>query len=183
MHSAASSMSLWLQIVLNLTPRQLCEAKKVDYAVAFARTIAGVHYKDDNIAGLNLGQFVVSQQIASYLNNTYPGSDMRRVMDKLDTSRFDWNKYAPLEKCHLLPEQTQYRYGTLANDGVEYRICHITFQEFKFLHDNGIIGRFITTITIYIGILRLGTPIVLLWIYGLAHGQGITAWILSRKPF
>jgi len=183
MHSAASSMSFWLQIVLNLTPRQLCEAKKVDYAVAFGRTVAGVHYEDDNIDGLNLGQFIVSQEIANHLNTTYPGSDMTRLMDKLKTSRFDWNKYMPLEKCHLLPEQTRYSYGTLANDGVEYKVCGITFHEFKFLHDNGIVARFITPTALYIGILRLGTPLVLLWIYGLAHGQGVTAWLLSRRPF
>ncbi len=142
MHSAASSMSYWLQVVLNLTPRQLCEAKKVDFAVAFARTVAGVHFEDDNIAGLNMGQYIVSQKLSSYLNTTYPGSDMVRVLQKLETSRFDWNNYDPLDYCHSLPEKTRFEYGTLANNDVEYKICNITFDEFKFLHDNGVVGKF-----------------------------------------
>lgn len=43
MHSAASSASLWLGVVLNLTEEQFCEVQKTDYAVAYARTVAGVH--------------------------------------------------------------------------------------------------------------------------------------------
>ena len=60
MHSAASSASLWLAVVLeDLTPAQYCEALRVDYAVSYARTVAGVHYPTDNIAGLNLGKEVM----------------------------------------------------------------------------------------------------------------------------
>lgn len=51
MHSAASSASLWLAIVADLTPEQKCQARLVDWVVSYARTIAGVHYTDDNIAG------------------------------------------------------------------------------------------------------------------------------------
>ncbi len=141
MHSAASSMSYWLQIVLDLTPRQLCEAKKVDYAVAYARTVAGVHYEDDNIAGLNMGQYIVSQEFPGFLNATYPGSDMDWVLSKGESSRFDWRDYKPLEKCNSLPEITRFRQGTLANEDEEFKVCNITFNEFTFLHDNGIVGK------------------------------------------
>jgi len=89
MHSAASQASLWLSVVLNLTDEQLEQAQKVDYAVAMARTVAGVHYNSDNIAGLNLGQEVVADQLPEYLNRVY-GSDMDAVKEKLNRMRFDW---------------------------------------------------------------------------------------------
>jgi len=56
MHSAASSASLWLAVVADLTEEQYCEVLRTDHSVAYARTIAGVHYPKDNIAGLNMGQ-------------------------------------------------------------------------------------------------------------------------------
>ncbi len=57
-------------------------------------------------------------------------------------------------------------------DLIYANLCHLLLE-----------GRFITPTARYLGVLRLGTPIVLLWIYALAHNQGITAWILSRKVF
>jgi len=65
MHSAASSASLWFAVVANLTEAQYCEVLRTDFAVAYARTCAGVHYPADNIAGLNMGQagrFMLLQQ-------------------------------------------------------------------------------------------------------------------------
>merc|ERR1711992_24654 len=56
MHSAGSTMSFWLPAVAKLTGEQYCESLRVDYAVSYGRTVAGVHYEQDNIAGLNIGQ-------------------------------------------------------------------------------------------------------------------------------
>jgi len=98
MHSAASNISFWLQVIMNLTPAQVCEAKKVDYAVAYARTVAGVHFPDDNIAGLKMGQIIVSRQLAQHLSVKYD-SDKRYIKDKIDEVLFDWNDYDPLEDC------------------------------------------------------------------------------------
>lgn len=56
MHSAASSASLWLAVVADLTDEQYCQVLRTDHSVAYARTVAGVHYPGDNIAGLNMGQ-------------------------------------------------------------------------------------------------------------------------------
>merc|ERR1712196_326936 len=53
MHSAGSTMSYWLPVVAKLTADQYCEALRVDWAVSYGRTVAGVHYPQDNIAGLN----------------------------------------------------------------------------------------------------------------------------------
>jgi len=44
MHSAASSASLWLAVVANLTEEQYCQVLRTDFAVSYARTVAGVHY-------------------------------------------------------------------------------------------------------------------------------------------
>jgi hypothetical protein len=41
MHAAGSSCSYWIPAVAKLTPEQYCEALRVDFAVAFARTVAG----------------------------------------------------------------------------------------------------------------------------------------------
>jgi hypothetical protein len=43
MHAAASVCSYWLPAIAKVTPEQYCEALRVDYAVAYARTVAGVH--------------------------------------------------------------------------------------------------------------------------------------------
>jgi hypothetical protein len=45
MHSAASTCSFWIPAICKLTADQYCEALRVDYATAYARTVAGVHYQ------------------------------------------------------------------------------------------------------------------------------------------
>lgn len=92
MHSAASSASFWLAVILDLSPEQYCEALRVDYAVAFARTCAGVHYPTDNIAGLNLGQAIIADLLPDHLAEVY-GSDPDKVRAKIDKLRFDWNDF------------------------------------------------------------------------------------------
>lgn len=99
MHSAASSCSMWLAVAFNLTPEQICQARLVDFAVAYARTIAGVHYPMDNIAGLNLGQEVVAQKLADHLAEMYE-SDRTKVEEKIARVRFNWAEFDPWDcKC------------------------------------------------------------------------------------
>lgn len=92
MHSASSAASLWMAVVLELTPAQWCEVKAVDYAISFARTVAGVHYPSDNIAGLNIGQEIMARKLPAYLASKY-GSDVAEVQRRVDSVRFDWNGY------------------------------------------------------------------------------------------
>jgi membrane-associated phospholipid phosphatase len=92
MHSAASAVSLWLPAVLKLTPEQLCQVKLLDYAISYARTVAGVHYKTDNLAGLKLGQEIIARLLPKYLNETY-GSSITRVTAKVESLRFDWGTF------------------------------------------------------------------------------------------
>lgn len=90
---------MWLAVVCNLTKEQIEEAKKTDYAVAYARTIAGVHYPSDNIDGLNIGQEVIAKVLPLYLNSMY-GSDIAKVEAKIELLRFDWNDYEPeVDQC------------------------------------------------------------------------------------
>ena len=96
MHSAASSASLWMAVVMNLNPQQSCQVKLMDYAVAYARTVAGVHYRTDNEAGLTLGQELIAQYLPDYLAQRY-GSDPEAVRTKIAQSRFDWTDF---EKSH-----------------------------------------------------------------------------------
>jgi hypothetical protein len=41
MHASGSSCSYWLPAIAKLSPEQYCEALRLDYAVAYARTVAG----------------------------------------------------------------------------------------------------------------------------------------------
>ncbi len=92
MHSAASAASFWVAVTTNLTPEQYCEALRVDYAVAFARTVAGVHYPTDNIMGLNLGQMILADRMPDHFAESF-GSDRAKVQAKIDRMRFDWNDF------------------------------------------------------------------------------------------
>jgi len=96
MHSAASVGSTWLAVVLNLTEEQHCQAKLVDYGVAYARTVAGVHYASDNIAGLKLGQKIMKDKLPAYLHDKY-GSDPALVRAKLDAVHVDWDTFLDSE--------------------------------------------------------------------------------------
>ena len=101
MHSAASNLSFWLQVVLNLTPEQYCKAKIVDNAVAYARTVAGVHFPDDNIAGLKMGQIVVADMLPKYLHQMY-GSDEDAVEAKVQAvinQARSWDDFDPENPC------------------------------------------------------------------------------------
>ena len=92
MHSAASAASLWMPVVMQLTPEQYCQVQLTDYAIAYARTVAGVHYQMDNIAGLKLGQEIVARLLPDYLHEKY-GSTKARVAAKIATLRFDWDNF------------------------------------------------------------------------------------------
>lgn len=92
MHSAASAGSLWIPLVMDLTPEQVCMVQAVDYAVAYARTVAGVHFPSDNIDGLNLGQEILAYEIPDVLVERF-GANRQAVKDKIRTIRFDWNDY------------------------------------------------------------------------------------------
>ena len=96
MHSASSAASLWLAVVADLTPRQYCQVLLTDYAVSFARTVAGVHYITDNIAGLNLGQNILADKLAGHLSKKY-GADPQVVQAKIEKLRFDWNTFDPAD--------------------------------------------------------------------------------------
>jgi len=91
MHSAGSTCSLWVPTLYDISPDQYLEALRTDYGVAFARTVAGVHYPQDNLAGLNIGQRVIREKLPEFLSDTY-GYDSNLVKEKVEALSFDWNK-------------------------------------------------------------------------------------------
>lgn len=99
MHSAASAASFWLNIVTDLSVEQLCEARKLDYAISYARTVAGVHYPQDNIAGLIAGQEILIQTLPTYLHRVY-GSDKDMVRKRAKLASYDWKKFTS-SNCYL----------------------------------------------------------------------------------
>ena len=92
MHSAASAASFWLDVTMTLTEEQRCEARMLDWSIAYARTVAGVHYGDDNIAGLMVGQEILAQKLPKYLQEEY-GADINAVKDAVKAARFDWTSF------------------------------------------------------------------------------------------
>lgn len=96
MHAAASATSLWLPVVANLTSDQYCEVLRLDFAVAMARTVAGVHYTEDNYAGLQFGQEFIARQLPTYLAQRF-GSNATAVEAKVKTLRFDWKTFNPID--------------------------------------------------------------------------------------
>ena len=96
MRSAASAASFWLDIVMDLTEEQLCEARMLDYSVSYARTVAGVHYPSDNIAGLIAGEEILARKLPDLLHEEY-GSDKDYVKDlirkKKEEREFGWNTF------------------------------------------------------------------------------------------
>jgi hypothetical protein len=94
MHSAGSTASFWLNILFDLSEEQYCQALLTDYAVAMARTVAGVHYRMDNIRGLNMGQQIIAERLADKLAEKY-GSDRAAIQAKIDEERFNWEGFDP----------------------------------------------------------------------------------------
>ncbi len=76
---------------MDLSPEQIAEARKLDYAVATFRSVAGVHYDSDNRAGLALGQEVIAKQLPEVLARF--GADPAAVRAKIEKVRHDWFKY------------------------------------------------------------------------------------------
>jgi len=96
MHSAASTVSYWLPAIVQLTGEQYCEALRVDYATAYARTVAGVHYPQDNIAGLNIGQRIVREKFPAMMVDKY-GYQHDKLQARLEALSFDWNTFDAVE--------------------------------------------------------------------------------------
>jgi membrane-associated phospholipid phosphatase len=94
MHSSGSSCSFWLPAIVKMSPQQYCEALRLDYGVAFARTVAGVHYPADNLAGLNIGQQIVKDKLPAHLSERY-GYDAAAIKTKLERLSFDWADFDP----------------------------------------------------------------------------------------
>ena len=79
---------------MNATPAMICAAKKIDYAVSIARSMAGVHYFQDNIVGLNLGQEVLARNFCHHMAEKFHG-DYDYCMEKVEKKRFDWSDEDP----------------------------------------------------------------------------------------
>jgi len=102
MHSAASSVSTWLDVVADLTEEQRAEVRLLDYSIAYFRTFAGVHYPSDNRAGLALGQYIIQSKLADHLAANY-GCDSNSeasirdyVQKKINNlPSLDWSVWTP----------------------------------------------------------------------------------------
>lgn len=53
-----------------------------------------LHASADNIAGLNMGQEIVAENLAYHMAYTY-GGEAACYQKKIDKLRFDWNTFDP----------------------------------------------------------------------------------------
>merc|ERR1712151_977342 len=96
MHSAASSLSTWIDVVGNLSQMQRSEARLLDYSIAYFRTLAGVHYESDNRAGLALGQLILQEKLPAHLAEKYSCDKATKleiesyVRRKIETLKLDY---------------------------------------------------------------------------------------------
>jgi len=105
MHSAASSMSTWIDVVADLTDDQRAEVRLLDYSIAYYRSLAGVHYPSDNRAGLALGQNILEKQLPKFLAERFSCDDESKknifdhVTEKIESNKenhkLDWATYKP----------------------------------------------------------------------------------------
>lgn len=97
--------------------------------------------------------------------------------------------------CSMMTEETfkEMRPGEdIPDDQFEYdgksfvRACDLTYDEFvDYAHpepEDPNDGRLETDLGSLLGFIRLGTPLVLLWLYALAFDRGLTARFLQIKP-
>ena len=71
---------------------------KVDYAESFARTLAGIHYPTYHIAGINMGQEIVSRELPEYFNRNY-NSAFINGQNKVDKQNFCRESFDPPKPC------------------------------------------------------------------------------------
>ena len=65
-----------------------CQAERRQYS----RTIAGVHYRQDNIAELNIGQRMIRERLPDYLSTKF-GYDATIIRSRLDALALDWKTF------------------------------------------------------------------------------------------
>ena len=85
-------MSTWLPVVADLTGTQYCEVLRMDLAVVHTWTVAGVHYFQDNIAGLNLGQEIIKDLLPKYLAENFNANE-DHINEKLCHLSFQWEDF------------------------------------------------------------------------------------------
>ena len=76
-------------------------------------------------------------------------------------------------------------FGALTNEEL-FCVPAVSYSDFvEYLHDDPETptqGRYPSMIVFYISILRMGTPLIMIWAYGLAKGAGWTAKLLRWRP-
>jgi len=105
MHSAASSLSTWIDVVADLTDDQRAEVRLLDYSIAYFRSLAGVHYSSDNRAGLALGQHIMEKQLPKFLAERFSCDAAskenifeyvsHKIRNNQQKQTLDWAAYTP----------------------------------------------------------------------------------------
>ena len=88
MHSSLAAMGMLFSVVLDLSDEQKTECIRCAANVAFGRTFAGVHYRLDNLYGLELGERVIAKILPGFLEQY--GADSAKVSEIIESNRNNW---------------------------------------------------------------------------------------------
>lgn len=88
MHSSLSAMVLLFGVILDLPEDLQEECMRMTCNIADGRTFAGVHYKSDNLYGLELGERVMAEILPEWLGQW--GADIDKVKKLIADKRNYW---------------------------------------------------------------------------------------------
>lgn len=93
MHSAVAALPLILAVLFKLNKFQKEQCKLTGRFIADCRTIARVHYIQDNDYGLDLGETAIEKILPAKLAEW--GADPQKVLEVVKANRTEWRSYKP----------------------------------------------------------------------------------------
>ena len=88
MHSAVAAVHLVMAVWFKLDERGFRECKKTAYNISFGRAFGGVHYRSDNLYGLQLGEDCAAIVLPNILEKY--GIDRQVVEETISKYRTNW---------------------------------------------------------------------------------------------
>lgn len=88
MHGAAAGASVLFGVIFDLTDEELDLVRRTALNVAIFRDFAGVHYRQDSLTGLHIGEKVVAKKIGAFLAQY--GADEAEVTELAESYVTGW---------------------------------------------------------------------------------------------
>lgn len=89
MHGAAGGIAILFGLFFELDELMLDQVRRTAANIAFFRNFAGVHYRTDSVAGLNLGEVVLQKALPAKLAEY--GADIEETQEIIDGLMTNWS--------------------------------------------------------------------------------------------